>query len=68
MAKRRGLWALLAAAALLFLFAPARAQKEAADVEALKKTAPKVYIDCSSCDIEYFKTEITFVNYVRDRN
>jgi hypothetical protein len=36
-------------------------------IEELKKTAPKVYIDCSSCDIEYIKTEITFVNYVRDR-
>jgi hypothetical protein len=39
-----------------------------ADVEALKKSAPKVYIDCGICDIEYIKTEITFVNYVRDRN
>jgi len=37
------------------------------DIEALKKTAPKVYIDCDYCDIEYMKTEITFVNYVRDR-
>jgi hypothetical protein len=38
-----------------------------ADIDELKKTAPKVYIDCDSCDIAYFKTEITFVNYVRDR-
>ncbi len=37
------------------------------DVEALKKTAPRVFIDCDYCDIEYIKTEITFVNYVRDR-
>jgi len=37
------------------------------DVEALKKTAPRVFIDCDYCDIEYMKTEITFVNYVRDR-
>jgi len=37
------------------------------DIEALKKTAPRTYIDCGSCDIEYIKTEITFVNYVRDR-
>jgi len=40
---------------------------QTADIEALKKTAPKVYIDCGMCDIEYIKTEITFVNYVRDR-
>ena len=37
------------------------------EIEALKKLAVKVYIDCGSCDLEYIKTEITFVNYVRDR-
>jgi hypothetical protein len=39
-----------------------------ADIEALKRLAVKVYIDCGYCDIEYIKNEITFVNYVRDRN
>ncbi len=39
-----------------------------ADVEALKKQAIKVFISCDDCDLEYIKTEITFVNYVRDRN
>jgi len=38
------------------------------DLDTLKKTAVKVYLDCGSCDIEYIKNEITFVNYVRDRN
>jgi hypothetical protein len=38
-----------------------------ADIESLKRTAPRVYIDCGSCDLDYIKTEITFVNYVRDR-
>jgi hypothetical protein len=38
------------------------------DIDALKKTAVKVYIDCGDCDIEYIKNEIIFVNYVRDRN
>ena len=37
------------------------------DIEELKKSAPKVYLDCMDCDLEYIKTEITFVNYVRDR-
>lgn len=37
------------------------------DINELKKKAPKVYIDCSRCDIDYIRTEITFVNYVRDR-
>ncbi|MDH4271506.1 MAG: hypothetical protein OEW18_05965, partial [Candidatus Aminicenantes bacterium] len=37
------------------------------DIEELKKSAPKIYIDCDWCDFDYVKTEITFVNYVRDR-
>jgi hypothetical protein len=35
--------------------------------EEWKKAALKVFIDCGFCDLEYIKTEITFVNYVRDR-
>lgn len=42
-------------------------QEEVVDIEELKKTAPKVFIDCGICDIDYIRTEITFVNYVRDR-
>ncbi|MCX6561719.1 MAG: hypothetical protein NTZ26_14545 [Candidatus Aminicenantes bacterium] len=52
----------LSAAAVAFGQTPGQA-----DLEALKKTAPKVYLDCGECDIEYIKTEVTFVNYVRDR-
>lgn len=37
------------------------------DIEALKKLAPKIYIDCRRCDIDYIRTEIIYVNYVRDR-
>jgi len=43
------------------------AQTPEESIEALKKTAPKVYIDCFWCDQDYIRTEITFVNYVRDR-
>ncbi len=61
----------LAGLAFLALLAvsPARGQSvaPAGEIEALKKTAPRVYIDCGSCDLDYIKTEITFVNYVRDR-
>lgn len=38
-----------------------------AGVDELKKTAVKVFLDCDFCDTQYIKTEITFVNYVRDR-
>ncbi|MBN1938893.1 MAG: hypothetical protein JW843_04860 [Candidatus Aminicenantes bacterium] len=43
------------------------AQVGEADLEALKKAAPKIYLDCGSCDLAYTKNEIPFVNYVRDR-
>ncbi len=35
----------------------------------LRSVAPNVYLDCDrrTCDFEYIKTEITFVNYVLDR-
>ncbi len=42
-------------------------QSAQTDIEELKKEAPKVFLDCGSCDIDYIRTEITFVNYVRDR-
>lgn len=42
-------------------------QTEQVDIEELKKDAPKVFLDCGMCDIDYIRTEITFVNYVRDR-
>ncbi len=42
-------------------------QEEQTNIEELKKTAPKVFIDCGMCDIDHIRTKITFVNYVRDR-
>ncbi|HTE16819.1 MAG TPA: hypothetical protein VK689_00385, partial [Armatimonadota bacterium] len=32
-----------------------------------KADAVRVFLDCPSCDDQYIRTEITFVNYVRDR-
>ena len=29
---------------------------------------PNVYLDCGACDINYIRTNITFVNYVRDQD
>ncbi len=37
------------------------------DIRELKEGAARVFIDCDFCDIDYIRTEITFVNYVRDR-
>ncbi len=45
------------------------AQDSTATADSLITGAPKVYIDCHTwhCDMDYFRTEITFVNQVRDR-
>lgn len=29
--------------------------------------APNIYIDCASCDFDFLRRDITFVNFVRDR-
>lgn len=50
----------------ILLFSPLLSQ-EKTDTDQLKKSAPKVFIDCEDCDLEYIKTEIPFVNYVRER-
>src|SRR5512136_3448695 len=71
MKKPSGAAAVLAALALLVLpvvlAASPQSQAAQANIDELKKTALKVFLDCDSCDLEYIKTEITFVNYVRDR-
>lgn len=51
----------------LILIPVAYSQTNAASIDELKKTALRVFIDCDFCDIEYIKTEIAFVNYVRER-
>ncbi len=53
---------------ILFIYSsPGLSQESEIDIDALKEQAPKVYIDCGMCDLDYIRTEITFVNYVRDR-
>jgi hypothetical protein len=43
------------------------AQVQQDTVDALQQTAPRIFVDCSLCDLDYIKTEISYVNYVRDR-
>ncbi len=41
--------------------------EEGADGSAVSKDeALKIYVDCDVCDMDHIRTEITFVNYVRD--
>jgi hypothetical protein len=37
------------------------------NLDELKESAPKVFLDCWRCDRDYFRDEITYINYVRDR-
>lgn len=37
------------------------------NLDELKEAAPKVFLDCRRCDRDFFRDEITYVNYVRDR-
>ncbi len=41
---------------LIIYAAPVFRQQEKFDIDALKKQAPKVYIDCGMCDIDYIRT------------
>lgn len=38
------------------------------EMETLRRSAPKVFIDGYRIDMNFIRTAITFVNYVRDRN
>ena len=42
-------------------------QEEKTGIDSLQATAPKVYLDGSGFDRNFIRTEITFVNYVRQR-
>lgn len=66
--KRQLLFIFLALSVFYFiLIAYSYSEDEQLKVEELKKAAPKVFIDCRRCDMDFIRTEITFVNFVRDR-
>lgn len=55
---------------LLALALPLTAVQDTTPPPAARDTvqgALRVFLDCGSCDFDYLRTEITFVNYVRDR-
>jgi hypothetical protein len=54
--------------ACLFLVVIAWGASAAAqEPEAPREEALRVFLDCGSCDFDYLRREIPFVNYVRDR-
>lgn len=59
---------LLLLALLVFQQGIILAQTASADSQTVMKKALRVYLDCTYCDRDYIRTEIPFVNYVRDRH
>jgi len=51
----------------LFTVSSINAQTPSDSAKAAESNALKIYLDCDRCDDDYIRTEITFVNYVRDR-
>lgn len=49
----------------VILFSTVKAQSSQS---LIKEGAPKIYIDCGYCDMNFIKEQIAIVNYVRDRN
>lgn len=41
-------------------------QSAPALVDTIRKDAVKIYLDCQSCDMNYTRDEIPYINYVRD--
>jgi hypothetical protein len=42
-------------------------QEKLDSLKTLQSSAPKVFIDCDYCDLDFIRTEMAFVNYVRER-
>ncbi|MFO7800140.1 hypothetical protein [Rhodohalobacter sp.] len=55
---------LLVVASLLFLTSSTLSAQSSDRLDPI----PNVYLDCSSCDISYIRSNINFVNYVRDQD
>ncbi|MDP2884066.1 MAG: hypothetical protein Q8P51_03495 [Ignavibacteria bacterium] len=55
------------AVVLMLAWSEAHTQTQADTLDILQKSAPKMFIDCGMCDQDYIRTEIPFVNFVRDR-
>jgi hypothetical protein len=50
----------------LFLSLAVIAQENESIPDTLRKGAVKIFLDCQSCDMNYTREQITFVNFVRD--
>jgi hypothetical protein len=55
---------------ILFVFTILLAYSEIITAQSSSRLAPipNVYLDCNACDVNYIRSNITFVNYVRDQS
>ncbi|TAK55295.1 MAG: hypothetical protein EPO24_12280 [Bacteroidetes bacterium] len=53
--------------ALLIPAGRAYSQEQPDSLSEIMKKAVRIYLDCSNCDEQYIRTEMKFVNFVRDR-
>ena len=51
---------------VLLLSSSGSAQETATRSESLRKDAVRIFLDCRSCDMNYTRQKLTFVNFVRD--
>jgi hypothetical protein len=51
---------------LAFISQTLIAQEKVPASDTLRKGAVKIFLDCQSCDMNYIRQQITFVNFVRD--
>lgn len=58
---------ILIAVCIVLTALPGYAEEEIQEMEELKEFAPKVFIDCDFCDRDYFRENLTYINFVRDR-
>lgn len=60
-------YGLFTLALVLTYAAAARAQQPAAPATPAERQMPRVFLDCGRCDDNYIRKEVTFVDYVRNR-
>jgi hypothetical protein len=67
--KKQSMSLILTTGFLIFFAAGHRifADTDQISEDELKQIAPRIFLDCQRCDRDYVRTEIDWINYVRDR-
>lgn len=63
--KKNGV--ILTGTLIILLALPGYSLAENQNLDELREFAPKVFIDCNRCDRDYFRENMSYINFVRDR-